>query len=70
VEARVVEQYLGAIPQRELAVAEVLAVIMLVILRLLGHTLFVALRIDQFANRLRTQLRRCQSFYFCASKSK
>jgi hypothetical protein len=43
---------------------------MLVILRLLGHTLFVALRIDQFANRLRTQLRRCQSLYFCASKSK
>jgi hypothetical protein len=42
---------------------------MLVILRLLGHTLFVALRIDQFANRLRTQLRRCQALYFCAGKA-
>jgi hypothetical protein len=40
-EARIVEENLGAVAQRELAVAQVLAVVVLVLLRLLGHALLV-----------------------------
>mmetsp|Transcript_84261 Transcript_84261/g.123256 ORF Transcript_84261/g.123256 Transcript_84261/m.123256 type:complete len:632 (-) Transcript_84261:9-1904(-) len=57
VEARVVEKNLGSVAERKLAVAKVLALLVLVLLRLLGHAVLVALRIHHLAHGLGISLR-------------
>mmetsp|Transcript_15787 Transcript_15787/g.37734 ORF Transcript_15787/g.37734 Transcript_15787/m.37734 type:complete len:676 (-) Transcript_15787:107-2134(-) len=57
VEARVVEEDLGAVAERELAVAEVLALVVVVLGNVLGHRLLEAAREQRLAQRRRVALR-------------